>query len=143
LELIELQDGFHFSKRNLAVFSCPETAFRRRGAPFTFDADAFVNHVTLLKNCSVTQVDRPELGVRLPSFDHTVQDPVEDDIYVPSSAKVVIVEGNYLLLDEEPWNKATGVFDERYGIHTPWLSLTDQLQVVCRCASRNREGTSH
>lgn len=110
----ELQDGFHFPKMTLAKFPCPETAFRRRGAPFTFDADAFVEVVASLKQCPVTQVDDPELAILLPGFDHAVQDPVHDEIYVPSSARVVIVEGNYLLFDESPWSKALAMFDEKY-----------------------------
>jgi pantothenate kinase len=109
-----LQDGFHFPKKTLATFPCPETAFRRRGAPFTFDADAFVEIVASLKKCTVTQKDDPKLAVRLPSFDHAVQDPIRDDIYVPSCARVVIIEGNYLLFDECPWNKAVAMFDDKY-----------------------------
>ena len=35
---------------------------------------------------------------RLPSFDHNVKDPVEDDIEVLEHHRVVIVEGNYLHL---------------------------------------------
>ncbi|KIX95096.1 uncharacterized protein Z520_09012 [Fonsecaea multimorphosa CBS 102226] len=112
-------DGFHFPKKTLAKFPCPETAFRRRGAPFTFDADAFVEIVTALKKGPVTQEDDPRLAIRLPSFDHAIQDPVDDDIYVPSSARVIIVEGNYLLFDESPWNKTSAMFDERWFVDVP------------------------
>lgn len=108
-----VQDGFHFPKKTLAEFACPKTALRRRGAPFTFDADGFVKTVACLKKSVVTQVDNPELGLWLPSFNHRVQDPIINDIWVPSSAKVVIVEGNYLLFDEDPWNKAAAMFDEK------------------------------
>ena len=109
------QDGFHFPKTTLANLPCPTTAFRRRGAPFTFDADAFVKAVASLHKCPVTPHDVPELAVRLPSFDHAVQDPISDDIHVSSSARVIIVEGNYLLLDERPWNNVIPMFDEKYG----------------------------
>ncbi len=34
----------------------------------------------------------------MPSFDHGVGDPVEDDIQVQAHHKYVLVEGNYLLL---------------------------------------------
>jgi pantothenate kinase len=89
-------------------------AFRRRGAPFTFDAEAFVEAVKSLQSCFVTRKEDPRLALRFPSFDHAIQDPVQDDIYVQSSARVVIVEGNYLLLDERPWNEAVTLFDEKY-----------------------------
>jgi pantothenate kinase len=70
--------------------------------------------VACLKRCTITPVDDPASAIRLPSFEHAVQDPVRDDIYVSSSARVVIVEGNYLLLDEYPWNEAAAMFDEKY-----------------------------
>jgi pantothenate kinase len=97
----------------LATLPSPETAFRRRGAPFTFDADAFVQTIASLRECPVTQLHDPDLAILLPSFDHAVQDPVQNDICVPSSTKVIIVEGNYLLFDESPWNKASVMFDEK------------------------------
>jgi pantothenate kinase len=59
-------------------------AFRRRGAPFTFDAEAFVEAVKSLQSCFVTRKEDPRLALRFPSFDHAIQDPVQDDIYVMS-----------------------------------------------------------
>jgi pantothenate kinase len=108
-----LKDGFHLPKKTLATFPSPEIAFRRRGAPFTFDADAFVTTIVSLKECPVTQLHDLELAVLLPSFDHAIQDPVCNDICVPSDTQVVIVEGNYLLFNESPWNKASVMFDEK------------------------------
>lgn len=36
----------------------------------------------------------------LPSFDHGVGDPVPDNVQVIPQNKIVLVEGNYLLLGE-------------------------------------------
>lgn len=36
--------------------------------------------------------------VLVPSFDHGVGDPIEDDIRVEQHHRIVLVEGNYLLL---------------------------------------------
>jgi pantothenate kinase len=55
-----------------------------------------------------------QTAFRIPSFDHAVQDPVEGDIPIPSSTKIVIVEGNYTLLDEETWNEIARLADEKY-----------------------------
>lgn len=55
-----------------------------------------------------------------PSFDHVVQDPVPDDISVSSKTSIVIVEGNYTLLNKDPWDKLADVFDDR------WASLDGQ-----------------
>lgn len=96
----------------LAGFEDPEEAFRRRGAPFTFDAASFIDAVVRLRGVPVTAEDDPDLAVRLPSFDHAKQDPVEDDIYVSSASQVLIIEGNYLLLNEAPWNSISDLVDE-------------------------------
>ena len=140
--LTTLKDGFHLPKKTLATFPCPETAFRRRGAPFTFDADAFVATVASLKSRPVTQLHDPELAVLLPSFDHAVQDPVCDDICVPSSTQVIIFEGNYLLFDESPWNKASVMFDEKYDSLVFARMLADGFQVVCGRSIRDCEAAS-
>jgi hypothetical protein len=35
---------------------------------------------------------------RFPSFDHAVGDPREDDIHITLQHRVILIEGNYLLL---------------------------------------------
>jgi pantothenate kinase len=49
-----LQDGFHYSKGVLSAFPDPELAFKRRGAPFTFDAESFVTLVKAIKSMPMT-----------------------------------------------------------------------------------------
>lgn len=88
-------------------------AFRKRGAPFTFDADALIKLVDLLKRTPVTAPSDPEVLLKAPSFDHADQDPVQDAICISSRTRVVIIEGNYTLLDMEPWNQIPFYLDER------------------------------
>lgn len=97
----------------MRTFDDPELAFRKRGAPFTFDAEALLRQVLDLKSIPVTECDEPEMILHAPSFDHAVGDPVPDAIVISSRCRVVIIEGNYTLLDEEPWNKIAQVVDER------------------------------
>jgi pantothenate kinase len=97
----------------LSSFSDPDMAFRRRGAPFTFDAAGFVDLVRKLRETPVTASDEPEIVFRAPSFDHALKDPVEDAITVSSQTKLVIVEGNYTLLNEDPWSEISGLVDDR------------------------------
>lgn len=98
-------DGFHYPKARLQQFEDPQAAFARRGAPWTFDAQAFVDCVRSIR----------ELGdAEVPSFDHGVGDPVQGDIRVLPSHRVVLVEGNYLLLDEPPWSQLLPLFDETW-----------------------------
>lgn len=107
------KDGFHFSKADLSSFQDPELAFRKRGAPFTFDAVGIIELLTFLRSAPITQFDESDKGIWIPSFDHAVQDPVKDSIFISSADRIVIVEGNYLLLDEPPWNKIASLVDEK------------------------------
>nr|CAB3466417.1 unnamed protein product [Digitaria exilis] len=62
------------------------------------------------------QLDAMEGSVYAPSFDHGVGDPVEKDIFVKPQHKIVIVEGNYLLLEEDIWRDIKDLFDEKWFI---------------------------
>ncbi|KDP21368.1 hypothetical protein JCGZ_21839 [Jatropha curcas] len=100
-------DGFHLYRSQLDAMENPEEAHARRGAPWTFAP-------TLLLECLMKL--RNEGSVYAPSFDHGVGDPVEDDIFVSLQHKVVIVEGNYLLLEEGVWKDILSMFDEKWFI---------------------------
>ena len=107
-----MQDGFHYPTSVLAGFQDPEYALQRRGAPFTFDADAFLDLARALRETPVTDYDDPDQSFYAPSFDHAIKNPVERDIYISSAQRIVILEGNYLLLDEVPWNQIQDLIDE-------------------------------
>ncbi|XP_042006715.1 ATP-dependent kinase-like protein notR' isoform X2 [Salvia splendens] len=100
-------DGFHLYRRELDAMKDPEEAHARRGAPWTFAPGRLLRCLTSLRN---------EGSVCVPSFDHGVGDPVEDDIFVSLQHKVVIVEGNYLLLDEGAWRDVASLLDEKWFI---------------------------
>ncbi|TKY62398.1 ATP binding kinase [Spatholobus suberectus] len=100
-------DGFHLYRSELDAMENPEEAHARRGAPWTFNP---LRLLTCLKNLRIHG------SVYAPSFDHGVGDPVEDDIFVNLQHKVVIVEGNYLLLEDEVWKEISSLFDEKWFI---------------------------
>lgn len=92
-------------------FDVLQEAYARRGAPWTFDAEAFVAAVRKI---------RLQGGASLPSFDHGVGDPVEGDILIDSQQHaVVLVEGNYLLLESEPWVHLRELFDDTWFVDCP------------------------
>jgi pantothenate kinase len=64
---------------------------RRRGAPFTFDAASFGVDLLSLKKTHTGS---------FPAFDHAEKDPRPNAITVTPSVPLVIVEGNYLLMQE-------------------------------------------
>jgi pantothenate kinase len=97
-------DGFHLSRAQLDALPNAAEAHARRGAPFTFDADAFVRTV----RACVPSSSR----VLAPSFDHAAGDPVADAVSVLPSHRLVVIEGNYLLLAESPWRELRLLFTE-------------------------------
>lgn len=105
-------DGYHFSRHELDAMSDPENAHARRGAPFTFDAPRLIQ--------DLREARRRGVG-SFPSFDHGAGDPVENTIALTNErARVVLVEGNYLLLDDEPWCQLREhVFDEGWFLDVP------------------------
>ncbi|XP_065861034.1 putative uridine kinase C227.14 [Euphorbia lathyris] len=98
-------DGFHLYRSQLDAMENPEEAHARRGAPWTFAPTLLLECLKKLRN---------EGSVCAPSFDHGVGDPIEDDIFVSLQHKVVIVEGNYLLLEEGVWKDIPSMFDEKW-----------------------------
>ncbi|CAN1131779.1 Putative uridine kinase C227.14, partial [Linum perenne] len=98
-------DGFHLYRSQLDAMENPKEAHARRGAPWTFAPNLLLNCLRTLKT---------EGSVSAPSFDHGVGDPVEDDIFISLQHKVVIVEGNYLFLEEGLWKDVQSIFDEKW-----------------------------
>ena len=93
-------DGYHLSRKQLDALPDPVTAHARRGAAFTFDGDSFFKLVKKLREpiCPESQT------LYAPSFDHANKDPVDDDISISPTIRIVIFEGNYLSLNKSPWH---------------------------------------
>jgi pantothenate kinase len=92
-------DGFHLDNAELHQLGLAAV----KGAPETFDAVGFVRLVEQLR-----QTDRP---VSAPAFDRIADRTVADAIVVAPDDRIVIVEGNYLLLDRPPWAALRDLFD--------------------------------
>jgi pantothenate kinase len=104
-------DGYHYYRSELDGMDDPEQAHARRGAPFTFNATKFVDDLIKARDTGEGA---------FPSFDHHAGDPVEADIQLPKGSRIVLVEGNYLLLDAEPWCQLRArVFDETWFLDVP------------------------
>ena len=97
----------------MSAFEDPGLAFKRRGAPFTFDAEGCVKLVRLLKSTPVTVGNGDDLCIAAPSFDHALKDPVQEEIRISSRVRLVIIEGNYTLLKQSPWDQIAEICDER------------------------------
>lgn len=101
-------DGYHLTRAQLVAMPDPVYAAARRGAAFTFDGNKFLQLVRALREPLTESTG----NLYAPSFDHAVKDPVDDDIPIPPSCRVIFFEGNYLSLNKEPWNEAARLMDE-------------------------------
>ena len=113
-------DGFHYSMNDLltnkdGLFPDADVAVKRRGSPFTFDAEAFTARVKKAK------AEGSSEDVLAPAFCHETHDPEEDAIVIKAKHKIVLVEGNYVLLPDEPWCalKDLNVLDESWFVDVP------------------------
>ncbi|OAX79194.1 hypothetical protein ACJ72_06486 [Emergomyces africanus] len=116
-------DGYHLSRAQLAAMPEPAYAIARRGAAFTFDPVKFLRLVRALRE--PLTFNSPTLFA--PSFDHAIKDPVEDDVPLPATSRVVFFEGNYLSLDKEPWNEAARLMDELWFVEVDFETARKRL----------------
>jgi len=93
-------DGFHLADDQLRRLD----ALGRKGAPDTFDPAGYAH---LLERVA-TETDAP---VYAPGFDRTLEQPLAAALVVLPSARLVITEGNYLLLDHPAWTRAREAMD--------------------------------
>ncbi|KAK9478718.1 P-loop containing nucleoside triphosphate hydrolase protein [Lipomyces japonicus] len=101
-------DGFHLTRETLASLPNAEEAIAKRGAPFTFDADGLTKLIQRLRE----PVTKHTVPIYAPSFDHAIKDPIENDVVILPTDRILIIEGNYLHLQDEPWNKIASLMDE-------------------------------
>ena len=94
-------DGFHLSLSELAQLPVPKNDLSRRGAPWTFDSRKLAQSLEELHQLDASGNYK---DVRWPDFDHGVGDPVSNAIHIEPSARLILVEGLYLLLPEPEWN---------------------------------------
>ncbi|MBS0437306.1 MAG: nucleoside/nucleotide kinase family protein [Proteobacteria bacterium] len=95
-------DGFHLANAELARLG----RAARKGAPDTFDA---AGYVALLRRL---RAQGPHETVYAPAFRREIEEPIAGAIAVHPATRLVITEGNYLLLDEGPWAEVASLLDD-------------------------------
>jgi pantothenate kinase len=109
-------DGFHLDNAVLE----DRGDLDRKGAPFTFDADGFAALLNRLRN----QADR---DVVIPVFDRLHDLSRAGGRVIPAGQRVLIAEGNYLLLDQSPWRDMADLFDMTVMLTAPAQILRTRL----------------
>lgn len=118
-------DGFHLAQAELQRLGRSD----RKGAPDTFDADGYVALLRRLRSSAAT--------VYAPEFHRDIEEPVAGAIAVPPSVRLVITEGNYLLLDAEPWCNIGPLLDDAW-----FLDADEQERVEWLVARHELYGRS-
>jgi len=108
-------DGFHYDDAVLARIGLAG----RKGAPETFDFDGLEALLIRLRS--------GERDVAIPVFDRSMELARAAAAIVSSDVKFVLAEGNYLLLDEEPWSRLRALFDATVFLDVPRDELERRL----------------
>ena len=108
-------DGFHLDNSILAELNLLD----RKGAPATFDTAGFIHLMNRLSNF--------EDDVVIPEFDRNKDLSIAGSSTISTKDKVLIVEGNYLLIEEEPWNELRNSWDQTIFINPGIDTLEKRL----------------
>ncbi|WMS42391.1 nucleoside/nucleotide kinase family protein [Acuticoccus sp. MNP-M23] len=93
------QDGFHYDDELLRQ----RGHLARKGAPHTFDVGGLASALHRLRAGEDTVV--------VPRFDRSIEIARAGAILIGRDARLIVCEGNYLLLDEAPWRTLARAFD--------------------------------
>lgn len=114
-------DGFHLANRQLELLG----RRGRKGAPDTFDARGYANLLERLRA-------HPDEDVFAPDFDRAIDEPIANAIRVGAEHKLVLAEGNYLLLRDNGWEHV------QQQLHRTWYLDVSATRRTQRLISRHR-----
>ncbi len=118
-------DGFHLTNAELEARGLRPV----KGSPPTYDAGRFIDLLRRLRQS-------PDQMHTAPVYSRKLHEPVMDAQTLGPETRVVIVEGNYLLLDEEPWRQARPLLDE------VWFLEVEIETCLARVRGRHMRGGS-
>ncbi len=107
-------DGFHLDNSDLQS----RDLLARKGAPETFDLAGFQAVLEQLTTASVVDV---------PVFDRANDRVVPNATQITAKEQLVLVEGNYLLLDEPDWRDLSNFWTYSVFLEEPLQDLEDRL----------------
>ncbi|MGB3376907.1 MAG: nucleoside/nucleotide kinase family protein [Microbacterium sp.] len=120
-------DGFHLANSTLVQLGLRDA----KGSIDTFDGWGFLALLDRL---------RSETGhtIYAPSFKRDIDEGVAGENAIPADARIVVVEGNYLLMGQEPWGRVRDRLTEA------WFCATDAEEREMRLVRRHtRHGLTH
>ncbi len=109
-------DGFHYDD----LYLVPAGLRPRKGAPETFDVGGFYHVLKRMKA-------RDEAFVAVPVFDRDIEIARAGARMIPADVPVIVVEGNYLLLQQGDWPRLRPLFDVTVFADVPEPVLRERL----------------
>lgn len=119
-------DGFHLANVELGRLG----RAGRKGAIDTFDGHGYV---ALLRRLAA---DPPHV-VYAPAYDRSIEESVAAAVPVGPEVRLVVTEGNYLLVDEAPWEAVRPLLAEAW-----YCELDDDVRVRRLVARHEAAGKS-
>ena len=113
-------DGFHLSNKVLKELGRSD----RKGAQDTFDVKGFT---TLIERIKLDSAD----PIYYPIFDRSIEESIAAQGVVYPSTRVVIVEGNYLMHDNDGWQEISPLLDQS------WYAFLEEDIRISRLISRH------
>lgn len=108
-------DGFHMLHAKLIALG---TA-RDKGAPHTFEASAFAEFIASLRHA-----EGPVSG---PGYSRETEDVVQNAFIIAAESRILVTEGNYLLLSTAPWWQVKPQLDLAVFIDVPREKVRQRL----------------
>ena len=109
-------DGYHLDDAVLI----PAGLRPVKGAPQTFDVDGFYHTLSRLRRAD-------EAAVAVPVFDREQELSRAAARLIPAGTRVILTEGNYLLMDAAPWDRLAPLYDLTLRLDVPEDVLRDRL----------------
>ena len=108
-------DGFHYDDAVLGARGLQA----RKGAPETYDVEGFLHLIARLRSGA---------EVAIPVFDRSIELSRAAADVVTLSDRLLVIEGNYLLLNDPPWGDLAPRLDLTVFIDVPEPELERRLQ---------------
>lgn len=110
-------DGYHYDDGLLDLMGLRA----RKGAPETFDVGGLRHMLQRLRA-------NEEETVAVPVFDREIEISRAGARLIPHEIRIIVVEGNYLLLRDTPWSELHPLYDVTAFVDVPEETLRARLQ---------------
>ena len=122
-------DGYHLAQVELERLGRAS----RKGAPDTFDAHGYAAILKRLRQQAPGEI------IYAPDFRREIEEPVAGALPVFAATPLIITEGNYLLLAEEPWGAVGALLDEVWYLQVDADLRRERLALRHQQFGRSRE----